>query len=54
MDCQLWVAHPSLRNGYMILDTKNLDNIPEPLTDTEVILTPNSYIKDIEVLDWDF
>ena len=52
IDCQLWVAHPSLRNKYMILDTKNLDNIPEPLIDaTEVSLVPSNYIKDI---DWNF
>lgn len=31
MLCQVWVAHPSLRTGYMILDPWDLDRIPSSL-----------------------
>ncbi len=39
---QIWCAHPSVRNKYMILDWINLDDVPEPLISTEVMsTTPN-------------
>ena len=46
MLCQVWVAHPSLRTGYMILDPWNLDKIPASLwgenlfTQEESLTTP--------------
>jgi len=39
MLCQVWVAHPSLRTKYMILDPKSWDTMPEPLIDSEVLET---------------
>lgn len=35
--CQIWAAHPSVRNEYMILNPKNWDDMPKPLLDSEVI-----------------
>lgn len=43
MDCQIWVAHQSLRNSLMVLDPINLDNIPEILVPDEINV--NSYTK---------
>jgi hypothetical protein len=37
---QTWVAHPSIRNKYMILDPKNWDNMPDALVSAEVITKP--------------
>lgn len=34
---QVWVAHPTLRNEYMILDPNHWDSMPEPLISTEVL-----------------
>ena len=33
---QIWVAHPSLRTQYMILDPNNWDAIPEPLVNAAI------------------
>ena len=33
---QIWLAHPSLRNQYMVLDPINWDHMPAPLLGTEV------------------
>lgn len=35
---QIWVAHPSLRNQYLVLDPYNWDDIPAPLVSTEIFL----------------
>jgi hypothetical protein len=43
---QTWVAHPSLRNKYMILAPNNWDSMPEPLINVEVVSTTSK-------LDWD-
>ena len=51
IDCQLWVAHPSLRTKYMILDTINLDSMPEPLLDSEINFEPK--LKKTEEDIWD-
>lgn len=40
MLCQVWVAHPSLRTGYMILDPWDLDRIPPSLWG-ENLFSPN-------------
>lgn len=37
IELQGWLAHPSLRNKYMILDVRQLDSIPEPLVNTETL-----------------
>jgi len=36
---QIWVAHPSLRTEYMILDPNNWDKMPEPLVGSEIFNT---------------
>lgn len=33
---QIWIAHPSKRTQYMILDPTNWDRMPEPLVSSEV------------------
>lgn len=33
---QIWVAHPSLRTEYMILDPQNWDTMPEPLLNSDI------------------
>lgn len=40
MLCQVWVAHPQLRTGYMILDPWDLDRIPPSLWG-ENLFSPN-------------
>lgn len=37
---QIWMAHPSLRNEYMILDPNNWDRMPEPLVGIEIFELP--------------
>jgi hypothetical protein len=39
MLCQCWVAHPSIRTPYMVLDPKQWDSMPEPLIDYEPMTT---------------
>jgi hypothetical protein len=36
MLAQIWVAHPSNRSKYMVLDPKNWDKVPAPLISTEL------------------
>jgi hypothetical protein len=53
---QIWVAHPSIRHKYMILDSENLDNMPEPLIESEVLITkPDSKTpeKAKPIMPWD-
>lgn len=33
---QIWVAHPSLRTEYMILDPQSWDTMPEPLLNSDI------------------
>ena len=33
---QIWVAHPSLRSQYMVLDPRDWDKMPDPLITTDV------------------
>lgn len=35
---QTWVAHPSIRRPSMILNPSDWDNMPEPLTDSKVLV----------------
>jgi len=37
MICQTWVAHPTLRTQYMVLDPVNWDTVPQPLITQEVV-----------------
>jgi hypothetical protein len=39
MLCQIWVAHPSLRTEYMVLDPVDWDYMPEPLVSPEIFIT---------------
>ena len=39
---QCWLAHPKHRNPYMILDPQNWDQMPEPLTSSEIFLKPTT------------
>ena len=38
---QIWVAHPTLRSEYMILDPYNWDRMPPPLVTTEIFKQPD-------------
>jgi len=41
---QIWLAHPSLRTPYMILDPNNWDNLPAPLINPEIFKAPEPEI----------
>lgn len=41
MLAQIWVAHPTLRSEYMILDPYDWDRIPPPLVTTEIFKQPD-------------
>jgi hypothetical protein len=45
MLCQIWLAHPSKRTNYMILDPKNWDLMPQPLIQMEVFKQPLETFK---------
>lgn len=47
---QLWVYDPSVRHVLAILDPVNLDNIPEPLVASEVLVTTKQ--NDYNELPW--
>lgn len=38
---QIWVAHPSLRSEYMVLDPYNWDRMPPPLVSQEIFKSPD-------------
>lgn len=42
---QIWLAHPSLRTPYMILDPLNWDNLPSPLLTPEIFKPPEPEVK---------
>jgi hypothetical protein len=42
---QIWLAHPSLRTPYMILDPNNWDNMPSPLLTSEIFKAPEPEVK---------
>jgi hypothetical protein len=48
MLCQVWVAHPSLRTGYMILDPWNWDRIPPSLWSEQLFSEPESDMEQTE------
>ena len=37
---QIWLAHPSIRNEYMVLDPVNWDTMPEPVVTREIFIDP--------------
>lgn len=45
---QCWIAHPSLRNQYMILNPNNWDDMPKPLINVDI----SNKIPDSNVPDW--
>jgi hypothetical protein len=52
---QIWVAHPSLRTEYMVLDPNNWDTMPEPLVSAAIFNsegTRNSAAFDANKLPW--
>jgi len=59
MLCQIWVAHPRLRVGYMILDPWDLDRMPpslwteEELFIEELPLTPDPKRSKVLDMPWD-
>ena len=53
MLCQIWVAHPSLRTEYMVLDPVDWDYMPEPLVSPE-IFKPNTIGKATKNYDTSF
>lgn len=59
MLCQVWVAHPRLRVGYMILDPWDLDRMPqslwteEELFQEEVSLAPEPKKSKVLDMPWD-
>lgn len=50
---QIWCAHPTLRNNYMILDPNNWDVMPEPLIPQELFNTPTTPTKPETCYPWD-
>jgi hypothetical protein len=41
MLAQIWVAHPTLRSEYMVLDPYNWDRMPPPLVSAEIFKQPD-------------
>lgn len=56
---QIWVAHPSLRSEYMILNPLDWDSMPDPIISTDLFKKPEPSQKSAEVkiisakLPWD-
>lgn len=54
---QIWVAHPSLRTEYMILEPNNWDWMPPPLVSTEIFKSQIQPLKETPgeyfVLPWE-
>jgi hypothetical protein len=48
MLAQIWVAHPSLRSRYMILNPDDWDDMPEPLIATDILASMTSKAKTAE------
>jgi hypothetical protein len=42
---QIWLAHPSKRTSYMILDPTNWDRMPEPLISMELFESTNKAVE---------
>lgn len=48
---QIWVAHPSLRTEYMILDPQNWDTMPEPLISTDIFEKRDIFSQSVPEVD---
>lgn len=44
---QIWVAHPSIRSKYMILDPTDWDNTPSPLIEVNVLIPENNIKNEV-------
>lgn len=53
MLAQIWVAHPSIRNSYMVLDPNDWDAVPDSIITTDVLGTKPSKPRVVEDLPWD-
>ena len=53
MVCQIWVAHPSNRNNFMILDPTDWDAMPKPLIDTEVLVPKAKMFSNRSIDPWE-
>lgn len=53
MLAQIWVAHPSIRSNYMILDPQNWDNMPDPLIETQVYSAEKQQKLTATDIPWD-
>jgi len=47
---QIWVAHPSLRHELMVLDPYNWDEMPKPLIEDQIFMTPIAKIPKVTSL----
>lgn len=56
MLCQIWCAHPQLRNEYMVLDPQSWDHMPAPLLVDDVFYTTPKQVQKRNVVvetPWD-
>lgn len=52
MITQVWVAHPTLRTQYMVLDPNDWDGVPEPLVPTEIVKQPAKMFSNLSAAKW--
>lgn len=60
MLAQIWVAHPTLRSEYMVLDPYYWDRMPDPLVTAEIfkqpdpkLTQPRKTVEDTSYLPWE-
>lgn len=53
MLAQIWVAHPTLRTEYMILDPNSWDTMPAPLVEHTVWKTQKPAASAVDAMPWD-
>lgn len=52
MITQVWVAHPTLRTKYMVLDPNDWDGVPEPLVALEVVKPQAKMFSNLAAAKW--
>lgn len=52
MITQVWVAHPTLRTKYMVLDPNDWDGVPEPLVETEIVKPQAKMFSNLAAAKW--
>lgn len=52
MITQVWVAHPTLRTKYMVLDPNDWDGVPEPLVPVEIVKQPAKMFSNLAATKW--